>query len=217
MKTLSPQEANAAMTLIEVLAVLAILAVLIALFLPMRSVPDGSIHVGCMNNLRQIGLSSLIYAGDNHDKFPIRFSMTNGGTMEYLDRNQTFPHYQKFLGNMPTSSFLVCPADKTRIAATNFTTLTDTNISYFLSADVSTNNPTQSILSGDRHLQMDGQPVHHGTLTLPANMNVAWTPELHMGRGGLGFADGHVEFCRATNLNALFKRQGLATTRLSVP
>ena len=95
------------MTLIEVLAVIAILAVLIALFLPAGHTGVPAVQTRCMINLKEISVSSLIYAGDNHDKFPIRFSITNGGTTEYLDRNQTFPHYQKFLGNMPTSSFLV--------------------------------------------------------------------------------------------------------------
>lgn len=205
------------MTLIEVLAVIAIVAVLVVILLPMRSVPDRSVHTGCMLNQKQIVLNSLIYAEDNHGKFPIRFSITNGGTMEFLDRNQTFPHYQKFLGNVSATRLLVCPADKTRKPASDLASLTDTNISYFLSADVSTNHPVQSILCGDRHLQVNGQPVHHGTLVLATNMVVAWTSELHQGRGGLGFADGHVEFCRAINLNALVWRQGLATCRLSVP
>jgi len=205
------------MTLIEVLVVIMVVAIMIAMLLPMRSVPDRSVQVQCMSNQTQILISSLMYAADNHDKFPICVSITNGGTLEYLDRNQTFPHYQKFLGSVPGIAFVVCPADKARQPASNLASLTDTNISYFLSAEVSTNNPAQSILSGDRHLQVNGLPVHHGTLRLATNTVVAWTTELHEGRGGLGFADGHAQFCRAIDLNDIIQRQGLAANRLSVP
>lgn len=203
--------------MIEMLVVIACVVIVVAFLLPARHTPGPSSHFSCMNNLRQIGISFLMYTDENHGKFPIRTSITNGGSMEYLDRNQTFPHYPKFPWDTNITRFFVCPDDKTRKAAKTFEGLADTNISYFLSANVSTNNASYSILSGDRHLQVDGQPVRHGTLVFTRNMNVAWTPELHRGRGGLGFADGHVEFSRSTDLNPLIQREGLATNRFSVP
>lgn len=178
--------------MIEVLVVLAVVVILIAMVLPMRRTPKRPSRSFCMNNLRITGIDLMVYAEDNHGKFPIQVSITNGGTMEYLDRNQTFPHYQKLTADTNLLRFLVCPADKTRKAAASFTTLADTNISYCLNADVSSNNPVQSIMIGDRYLQVNGQPVPHGTLVLNTNMDVAWTPEFHQGGGVLGFADGHV-------------------------
>jgi len=197
------------------LVVIACVVILIALILPMGSRPNRSPRISCMTNVKIIGLNILMYEQDNHGKFPISVSITNGGTMEYLERNQTFPHYQKLSADTNLLRFLVCPADKTRKAAASFTALTDTNISYSLNADVS--NSVQSIMTSDRHLRVNGQPVRHGTLVLATNMDIGWMPKQHMGGGVLGFADGHAEFCRSKDLNSIIQREGLATNRFSVP
>jgi len=215
MKTNFHRFANGGLTVVEMLVVVACVVILTALVLPMRSTPSRSPRTSCMNNVRILGIDLLIYAADNHGKFPIRTSITNGGTMEYLERNQTFPHYQKLSADTHLLPFLVCPADKTRKAAASFTNLTDTNISYCLNADVS--NSFQSIMTSDRQLQVNGQPVRHGTLVLATNMDIGWMPKQHMGGGVLGFADGHAEFCRGKDLNSIIQRQGLATNRFSVP
>jgi prepilin-type processing-associated H-X9-DG protein len=158
-----------------------------------------------------------MYASENNGKFPIQTAVTNGGTMDFLERDQTFPHYQKLSVYLLNTGVLVCPADKNRRAPDSYKNLTDTNISYFLNADVSTNNPTASIMLGDRNLEANGQPIGHGTYTLATKMNLGWTRELHPNGGALGFADGHAEFCRGADLDSAFQRQGLASIRLSVP
>jgi general secretion pathway protein G len=58
-------------TLIELLVALAILLVLLALLLPMVSkVQRSSRSTACLNQLRQIGSATLMYAQDNRDRFP---------------------------------------------------------------------------------------------------------------------------------------------------
>src|SRR3569833_1232195 len=215
MKTNYSRNANGGLTVVEMLVVIACVVILIALILPKGSRPNRSPRISCMTNVKIIGLNILKYEQDNHGKFPISVSITNGGTMEYLERNQTFPHYQKLSADTNLLRFLVCPADKTRKAAASFTALTDTNISYSLNADVS--NSVQSIMTSDRHLRVNGQPVRHGTLVLATNMDIGWMPKQHMGGGVLGFADGHAEFCRSKDLNSIIQREGLATNRFSVP
>ena len=217
MKMLSPPRANRALTLLEVLLVLLVITVAAAMLLPATTHGHRTPLISCLNNVKQIDLGFLLYAQGNDGRVPIQTSTTNGGTMEFLERNQTFPHYQKLSQYILYTRVFVCPSDLNRQAATDYANLSDTNLSYFLNADVSTNNPATSIVAGDRNLQADGQPVRHGTFTLRTNMNLAWTSDLHRTTGVLGFADGHADMCRATSLNPLLQQQGLAAVRLSVP
>jgi type II secretory pathway pseudopilin PulG len=206
-----------AMTLLEVLVVIMVVATVIAFILPMTGGPHQGPRSACLNNLRQIDLGFLMYAGDNGGKFPMQFSITNGGTMEFLQRNQTFPHYQKLSQYVPNTGFLVCPGDKSRQAPSSYQTMDDTNLSYFLNADLSTKSPSNSILAGDRDLEVNFQPVPPGLFSASTNLDIRFSRKFHLIGGWLAFADGHAEFCRTNNLNSLIQRQNLATFRLSVP
>jgi hypothetical protein len=217
MKRLSTYRANRAMTLIEVLVVILMVTIVAFMILPAGHHPTRAPIVRCLNNLKQIDLGFIMYASENNGKFPIQTPVTNGGTMDFLARNQTFPHYQKISGYIRDMSLLICPTDKNRRAAANYENLTDTNLSYFLNADVSTNNATASIMVGDRNIEANGKSVGHGTFTFATNMNVAWTRELHPNIGALGFADGHAGFSHGTDLNSAIQSQGLAGIRFSVP
>ncbi len=204
------------LTILEVLVVLFVLLLLAIVLMPASNVRRHAPGIICMSNLKQIDLGFLMYASDNGGKFPGPASATNAGTMEFSRFGHPFPQFQKVSPYLTNLDVLVCPFDKTRQPAINYATLTDSHLSYFLNADASTNHPARAILSGDRFLRVNNQPVNPGWFLLTTNLNLGWTPKVHLGFGNLAFADGHVERSM-DNLNALVQNQPLPTNRLAIP
>ena len=206
------------LTLIELLVVIAIIAILAALLLPAQTGRGPSYRARCMSNLKQIDLGFYIYADDYAGQFPMRAAVTNDGVPVFNYSGCAFPNFKKLSAYSIHPSLFVCPLDKDRQAATNYESLNDLNISYFLNADAShTNSPSQNFIAGDRNLSASGRLVKAGLFILTSNLDLSWTREIHSMGGNLAFADGHVEWVRTNQLNSIVQRQLLDTNHIVVP
>jgi len=206
------------MTLVELLVVLAIITVLAAMMLPgmMRPRRDGG-HIQCVNNLHQAGLAFRIWEGDNNDLYPNAVSRTQGGAMEYQSGPTLFHHLQVMSNELSTPKVLICPqdTDRSRFIGTNFESLCNSNVSYFIGLDPNETNPTMFLL-GDRNIT-DGTPLKNGLLELTTNRPARWTAEVHKKVGNICLADGSVQQDSDTGLQDQIAHTGVATNRLLLP
>jgi prepilin-type N-terminal cleavage/methylation domain-containing protein/prepilin-type processing-associated H-X9-DG protein len=73
-------------TLIELLVVISIIAVLASLLLPaIGMVRDQALKISCLNNVRQVGMAFLAYAGDNEGYLPNSFTYNDTQPTAQLD------------------------------------------------------------------------------------------------------------------------------------
>jgi prepilin-type N-terminal cleavage/methylation domain-containing protein/prepilin-type processing-associated H-X9-DG protein len=183
-----------AFTLIELLVAIAIIAILAALLLPaLNRARQAAQGTSCLNNLKQWGTATHLYAGDNDDFLPTdgtpNGTSTNGGWYTALPRALRMPIYQEMPWHTnaaidPGRSLWICPSNPRRSNGFNL-------FHYCLNLHVNgTGSGNRVKLSSLRHPARIVWLFDNGRLAAVAQQNNVHT-NLHRRGAQFTFLDGH--------------------------
>ena len=172
-------------------------------------------RIACVNNLKQVGIATRIYATDNQDRFPWQVpaietgpdgkEVMTGGTAEYLASSkykETWKHWQALSNELSNPKVLRCPRDENRNQVVSFSDSSfggengNLSFSYFIGKGADEAKPN-NILSGDRNIMFgtynndddnEGQHIKFGK-KFSAKKTPLWTRSLHEEQGDIVLSD----------------------------
>lgn len=202
-------------SLIELLVVIAIIAILAALLLPaLNRAKSAASSAACLNNLRQWGLATQLYANDNDDYLPPEGfgsptspqQLTNGWYY-HLPRTLTIPLYcdMDWRTNpavTPGRSIYICPSNKRRSSGFNL-------FHYCL------NEEHDGTGDDDHPRRLSSIPRPATVVWLFDSKNIPGVgrasfvhTNLHGDGAQMTFVDGHARRCRNTEYWDFQRREG---------
>ena len=176
-----------AFTLVELLVVVLVIGMVAAMLLPALSRERQKVRrMQCADNLKQLGLGVKVWSFDQSGK------VTNSTTPPFVPAaGQASDYFKLMAAQLGTPAHLICPADSRTAAADFGNRFSNTNLSYFINADLH-HASSQMLLAGDRNLQDESLPFR-GLLVVTPRDDVSWTRQLHNRTGNLLFGDGSVQ------------------------
>jgi prepilin-type processing-associated H-X9-DG protein len=222
----------------ELAVVVASIFILLLLLLPAIAKRHAkSSRIGCVNNMKQVGLSFSLWATDNQDKFPFYVSTNSGGSMEAVPQGtngqvQPAPlHYLHFLGmtnELGTIRIIQCPTDTNVLSVTSFhSNFNNQACSYFVGTSADPTQPDM-ILAGDKNLTNYQRPIGITNVSMfitittnrnegnPKSMAAGFDHAMHGRAGNVALVDGSVRQVTTANLPELLL-QSERTQKYSFP
>jgi prepilin-type processing-associated H-X9-DG protein len=211
-----------AFTVVELMMVVLLVMILTIVFFPRPHGMQSAVRIQCVNNLKQIGLGFRIWQQE-HGEYPMQYRTNGFDGPAYANQRQMFIYFQVLSNELTNPKLVTCPADKSRSAATNFSTdFNSSHLSYFAGLNADEQVP-MSLLAGDRNIA-GANALGNGVVEIDTNQlwnvtnsDLMWTKEIHKNAGNVLYTDSHVEQLTSAKLRDALRTSGLATNRLVLP